>query len=227
MSSTRQRSASSNVRRWCIYVCTCVIISKYKYVYIYYKTSYMNITYMQAYCKMTIIALKKPAKMAEKWPRVGGARPSWQLAWTVNWVDRLRTSADKRMWSGRRIVVMVRWTAVYCGCSALIRRSSWTGDWSAGHKGYPPPDCSGQGERQSFLASSWASRTVAAAPLFQTCFACVQMYILYACVYICVCVNVCGHVYIYICACVYEYVYVCVYTHVYVYVYAYDVIDVY
>ena len=49
-------------------------------------------------------------------------------------------------------------------------------------------------------------------------FACVHMYILYACVYICVCVYACGHVYIYICACVYVYVYVCVYTHVYVYV---------
>ena len=26
----------------------------------------------------------------------------------MNWVDRLRTSADKRMWSGRRAVVMRR-----------------------------------------------------------------------------------------------------------------------
>jgi len=51
------------------------------------------------------------------------------------------------------------------------------------------------------------------------------MYILYACVYICVYVYVCGHVYTYICACVYVYVYVCVYTHVYVYVYAYLCID--
>ena len=32
--------------------------------------------------------------------------PSWELAWTMNWVDRLRTRADKRMWSGRRAVVM-------------------------------------------------------------------------------------------------------------------------
>ena len=46
------------------------------------------------------------AKMAEKWPRLGGPWPSWELAWTMNWVDRLRTSADKRMWSGRRAVVM-------------------------------------------------------------------------------------------------------------------------
>ena len=27
----------------------------------------------------------------------------------MNWVDRLRTSADKRMWSGRRVVVMRTW----------------------------------------------------------------------------------------------------------------------
>jgi len=44
--------------------------------------------------------------MAEKWPCFGGPWPSWELAWTMNWVDRLRTSADKRMWSGRRAVVM-------------------------------------------------------------------------------------------------------------------------
>ena len=63
------------------------------------------------------------------------------------------------------------------------------GNSAAGHEGYPPPDCSGQEEGQSFLASSWASRAVAAAPSFQTCFACIHMYILYACVYICVCVE--------------------------------------
>jgi len=46
---------------------------------------------------------------------------------------------------------------------------------------------------------------VTAAPSFQTCFACVHMYILYECVYICVCasVYVCGHVYIiHVCMCV-------------------------
>jgi len=100
------------------------------------------------------------------------------------------------------------------------------GNSAAGHEGYLPPDCSGQEEGQSFLASSWASRAVAAtSSSFQTCFACVHMYILYACVYICVCVYVCGHVYMYICAFVYVYVYVCVYTHVYVYMYAYLCID--
>jgi len=163
--------------------------------------------------------------MAEKRPRFGGPRPSWQLGWAVNWVDRLRTSADKLMWSGRRAVMLVQWTAVGCGCSALIRRFSWTGNWAVGHEGYPLPDCSGQGEGRSFLAWSWASRAVAAAPSFQTCFACVHVYILYACAYICVCVYVCGHVYVYICACVYVCVNVCVYTHVYVYVYAYLCID--
>ena len=100
------------------------------------------------------------------------------------------------------------------------------GNSAAGHEGYPPPDCSRQEEGQSFLASSWASRAVAAtSSSFQMCFACVHMYILYACVYICVCVYVCGHVYMYICAFVYVYVYVCVYTHVYVYMYAYLCID--
>jgi len=55
--------------------------------------------------------------------------------------------------------------------------------------------------------------------------ACVHMYILYACVYIYVCVYVCRHVYMYICACVYVFVHLRVYTHVYVYVYAYLCID--
>jgi len=146
--------------------------------------------------------------MAENDLVLGGHGRAAKLAACVNWVDWLRTSADKQMWSGRGAVVMVRWAAVGCGCSALIRRFSWTGDWGTGHEGYPPPDCSGQGEGQSFLASSWASRAVAAAPSFQTCFACVHMYILYACVYICVCVYVCGHdICIYMHVCVYLYVY--------------------
>jgi len=55
--------------------------------------------------------------------------------------------------------------------------------------------------------------------------ACVHMYILDVCVYICVCVYVRGHVYMYIYACVYVYVHVCVYAHVYVYVCAYLCID--
>jgi len=91
-------------------------------------------------------------------------------------------------------------------------------------KGTPPPDCSGQGEGRSFLASSRASCAVAAAPSFERCLrACIYTFCM--CVYICVFVYVCGHVYIYVCACVYVYVYVCVYTHVYVYVYTYLCID--
>ena len=60
----------------------------------------------------------------------------------------------------------------------------------------------------SFLASNWASRAVAAAPSFQTCFACVHIYNLYACVYICVCVYVCEHdTCIYMPVCMYLYTY--------------------
>jgi len=55
--------------------------------------------------------------------------------------------------------------------------------------------------------------------------ACVHMYILYVCVYLCVCEYVCGQVYMYVDACVYVYVYVCIYIHVYMYVYTYLFID--
>ena len=141
-----------------------------------------------------------PAKMAEKWPRFGGPRPSWELAWTMNWVDWLRT---KRMWSGRRAVVMVRWAAVGCGCSALICCSSWTGDWAAGHEGYPPPDCSGQGEGQSFLAWSWGfprshCRAVVSDVLCVRfiCTFCMRVCIY---VYVCMCADM---IYVYICMCV-------------------------
>ena len=112
------------------------------------------------------------------------AWPRWELAWTMNWVDRLRTSADKRMWSGRRAVVMrtgrrAELLGVELGCPRTPRSSA---------------------------------RAVAAAPSFQTCFACVHMYILYACVYICVCVYVCGHdiwhdICIYMHVCMYLYIY--------------------
>ena len=61
---------------------------------------------------------------------------------------------------------------------------------------------------QSFLVSSWAALAVAAAPSFQACFACVHMYILYACVYKCVCVYVCRHdICIYMHVCMYLYIY--------------------
>ena len=57
--------------------------------------------------------------------------------------------------------------------------------------------------------------------LFRCALRAFHMYILYACVYICVCVCV----YMYIYACVYVFVHLCVYTHVYVYLYAYLCID--
>jgi len=38
----------------------------------------------------------------------GGHGRAAKLGACVNWVDWLRTSADKRMWSGRRAVVKVR-----------------------------------------------------------------------------------------------------------------------
>jgi len=68
-------------------------------------------------------------------------------------------------------------------------------------------DCVERKRSAKLPASASAPCAFAAAPSFQTCFACVHMYILYVCVYICVCVYVCGHVYMYIYACVYAYVY--------------------
>ena len=94
----------------------------------------------------------------------------------------------------------------------------WRGQWT-GRIGSAPLQISGcgldgalswcgQGEGQSFLVSSWSTRAVAAAPSFQTCFACVHMYILYACVYICVCVYVGGHdICIYMHVCMHLYIY--------------------
>jgi len=86
------------------------------------------------------------------------------------------------------------------------------GDWAAGHEGYPPPDCSDQGEGQSFLASSLASRSCCSAVVSDV-LACVHMYILYACVYICVCVYVYGRdicIYMHVCM----YLYICAFIHV-------------
>jgi len=46
--------------------------------------------------------------MAENDLVSGGHGRAAKLGACVNWVDWVRTSADKRMWSGRRAVVMVR-----------------------------------------------------------------------------------------------------------------------
>jgi len=45
---------------------------------------------------------------------------------TMYWVDRLRTSADTRVLSGRPTVVMVWWAAAGFDWSALTFRFSWT-----------------------------------------------------------------------------------------------------
>jgi len=66
------------------------------------------------------------------------------------------------------------------------------------------------GRRAEFLASSWASCAVAAAPSFQTCFACVHMYI-----YMCVCI------YVYVCMCADMYIYRYVHVRMYMYMYAF------
>jgi len=73
--------------------------------------------------------------------------------------------------------------------------------------------------------STTAPCTFAAAPSIQACLHAFHMYILNVCVQMCVCVYVCGHVYMYVYACVYVFVHICVYTHVFVYVYTYLCID--
>jgi len=56
------------------------------------------------------------------WDRHCGQR----LRRAMNWVDRLRTSADERVLSGRRAVVMVWWAAAGFSCSSLTFHFSWT-----------------------------------------------------------------------------------------------------
>ena len=136
----------------------------------------------------------------------------------MNWVDRLCTSADKRMWSGRRAVVMVRmsccWLWLFCAYLSFLvdgRLGCWP-------RRVSPSGLQRTGRKAELLGVKLGFPRSRCRTVVSDVFACVHMYILYACVYICVCVYACGHVYIYICACVYVYVYVCVYTHVYVYV---------
>jgi len=128
----------------------------------------------------------------------------------MNWVDRLRTSADKRMWSRRRAVVMVWWAAVVVALRlSVIPRGRAIGLLAT--KGNPLPDCSGQGERRSFTATSWASRAVAAAPSFQTC--------LRACIhFVCVCVYMCMSVSVRTCIYIYIYVHECMYMNMYAFI---------
>ena len=124
-----------------------------------------------------------------------------KLGACVNWVEWLRTSANKRMWSGRRAVVMMRWAAVGCGCSALIRRFLRTSDWGAGHEGYPPPDCSGQGKEALLLGFSICAYVCICMRMYM----CVHVCVYSACVYVCICIYVClctcMHIHIYARAC--------------------------
>ena len=80
------------------------------------------------------------------------------------------------------------------------------------------------GRRAELLGVKLGCPRIAAAPSFQTCFACVHMYILYEFVNMCMCVCV-RTWYMYMYACVFAFVHLCDYTHVYVYVYAYLCID--
>ena len=71
-------------------------------------------------------------------------------------------------------------------------------------------DCVKRKRRPRLPASSTAPRAFAAEPSFPGVLACVHMYILHGCVYICVCVRTCIYVFICICTSVHLYTYVCV-----------------
>jgi len=99
------------------------------------------------------------------------------------------------------VVVVLRLSVVPCGRAIGLLAT----------KGDTPPDCIGQGEGQSFLASSRASRVVAAAPSFQTCLhACICTFCMCVCIY--VYVRMCADMYIYM------YVHVCMYMYMYAFI---------
>ena len=189
-----------------IYIHAYIYIYIYVYIYIYYIHTYIYMIYIY----------EKRAKMAGTWPRFGGPRPSWQLGRAMNWVDRIRTSADKQMWSGRCAVVMVQWAAVGCGCSARTRCSSWMGQLSCSLRRVTflwiaVLTRRRRAERLGVKSGFSRSRCHAVVP---GVLACGHMYILYVFVYICVCGYVCrgGHVYMYI------YMHLCMYMYKYVFI---------
>ena len=53
------------------------------------------------------VGIKTPPKWQKNDLVSGGHCRAAKLGACVNWVEWLRTSADKRMWSGRRAIVMV------------------------------------------------------------------------------------------------------------------------
>jgi len=75
-----------------------------------FSTNLRNITYLQrrSYALYRITDTIPPPKWQKNDLVLEGHGRAAKLGVCVNWVDWLHTSADKRMWSGRRAVVMVR-----------------------------------------------------------------------------------------------------------------------
>jgi len=122
------------------------------------------------------------------------------------------------MWSGRRAVVMERWAAVACGCSALIRCPR---GWASGllaTKGIPLRIAANREKGRV----SWCQVGLPAQSLPRRRFRCAFRAVI--CTF-CMCVCIYGYVCMCIYACVYVFLHLYVYTHVYVYVYAYLCID--
>ena len=72
-------------------------------------TSLQFLSCFAIFILLSLFILKTPPKWQKNDLVSGGhgpAWPSWELAWTMNSLDWLRTSADKRMWSGQRAVVI-------------------------------------------------------------------------------------------------------------------------
>jgi len=67
----------------------------------------MKIAFIIAHTRNNVV-VKTPPKWQKNDLVSGGHGRAAKLGACVNWVDWLRTSVDKRMWSGRRAVVMVR-----------------------------------------------------------------------------------------------------------------------
>ena len=99
-----------------------------------------------------------------------------------------------------------------CGCAALIRHSSWTGNWAAGHEGQSPSGLQRTGRTAELHGDKLGFPRSRCRAVVSDVLTCVHIYILYVCVYICVCRYACGHVYIYI------YVHVCMYMNMYAFI---------
>jgi len=139
--------------------------------------------------------------MAENDLVSGGHGRAAKLGACVNWVDWLRTSADKRMWSGRRAVG----TTVGCGCSALIRRSSLRAIGLLTTR-VSPSGFQQTGRRTEHLGVKLVFPRSRCRAIISDML-CMRSYV-YTCVYICVCVYVWRHdICIYMHVCMYLYIY--------------------